>query len=392
MRHEFDVIVAGGGMVGSCTALALAQLGFSVAIVERQKMARQALSPADEFELRVSAISPASQQFLTELGVWQQIQSLRSCDYHKMFIWHEHGSSIVRFASEQIGLTHLGTIVENTLLQSIVQQALNGLKNVSLFDEQQVTTINNEQEGVEVLTSAKINLQGQLLIAADGRESAVRKQLHLPVVGGSYQQTAIVANVSTERSHEHTAWQRFLATGPLAFLPLSNGQSSIVWSADNQRAEELMALADEEFIAELSSAFECRLGAVTTTSRRASFPLSWHSAQQWLQQRVLLIGDAAHGVHPLAGQGVNLGFADVALLTELLQGESSVYQPRLLRRFERQRKAEAASATHLFTLLKQLYGQQNSLVCLARDFGMSMVDANMILKRLIMGSAVKNMA
>ena len=392
MTAAYDVIVIGGGMVGSSTALALAQQGFSVAIIERQKFANESFKPAEAYDLRVSAISPSSQDLLTELGVWSEITQIRSCDYHKMFIWHENGNAVVRFASEQIGLPLLGTIVENNLVQASMQRALQSLHNVSLYAEQQIELINNLSHEVEVKTSTGQHLHAQLLIAADGRESSVRRLLNLAVVRGSYQQTAIVANVSTEKSHENTAWQRFLSTGPLAFLPLPNGQSSIVWSADNERADELITLSDAEFTEALSEAFEFRLGAVTRTSVRAAFPLSWHNAQQWLQQRVMLIGDAAHGVHPLAGQGVNLGFADVAMLKQLFQDQSTIYQPRLLRQFERQRKAETARATHLFSLLKTLYGQQNGLVSLARDLGMSLVDANMMIKRLIMSNAVKNMA
>ncbi|MDJ0880722.1 MAG: FAD-dependent oxidoreductase [Gammaproteobacteria bacterium] len=392
MTTSYDVIVVGGGMVGSSAALALAQQGFSVAVIERQKLAGEPMELTEAYDLRVSAISPSSQALLSELGVWQEITRMRSCDYHKMFIWHENGNSVVRFASEQLGLAHLGTIVENRLIQWSLQQVLQGLSNVHFFTEQQVVHIENGSDEVQVKTSTGRFVHAQLLIAADGRESSVRNLLKLPVISGSYQQSAIVANVSTEKSHDNTAWQRFLVTGPLAFLPLSNGQSSIVWSVDDDQVDKLMDLSDTAFTEALSAAFEFRLGAVTQTSARAAFPLNWHNAQQWLQQRVLLIGDAAHGVHPLAGQGVNLGFADVALLKTLFYGQSAIYQPRLLRRFERQRKAEAASATHLFSLLKLLYGQQGGLICRVRDLGMSIVDANMMLKRLIMNSAVKNMA
>jgi 2-octaprenylphenol hydroxylase len=387
-----DVVVVGAGMVGACAALALARKGFSVAVIERQVLGSAPFPMSDAIDLRVSAISPVSQQLLGELGVWQEIRRERSCDYEKMFIWHENGNSIVQFASEMVGIPHLGTIVENQLIQSVILQQLRLLNNVSLLDGQQLIAVSKSDETVKITTSDQQQVEAQLLIAADGRESAVRDLLHLPAVSGSYQQKAIVANVSTEKPHEHTAWQRFLSTGPLAFLPLCNGQSSIVWSADDERARSLMQLTDDEFCQALAEAFEFRLGAVTECSQRAAFNLSWHSAQQWLKDRVLLIGDAAHGVHPLAGQGVNLGFADVALLSSLIEIGHPVYNKRLLRRFERQRKAEAVTAMHLFSMLKQLYGQQNSLVCLARDIGMSVVETNTLIKRIIMNSAIQNMA
>ncbi len=390
--NRFDVAVVGAGMVGAAAALALARKGFSVALIERQAVADAAQTLPDEFDLRVSAISPASQQLLDELGVWAEIRQQRSCAYHNMVVWHERGDTVMHFASEQVGRTHLGSIVENRLIQLALQKQLRLLANVAVFDLQHLLDITRSQDSVSLSTSAELNIEAQLLIAADGRASAVRELCHLPAVSGSYRQSAIVANVSTEKPHGNTAWQRFLSSGPLAFLPLSNGQSSIVWSADTARAEELMQLPDEDFMLELAQAFEHRLGAVTAISKRAVFPLSWHSAEHWLKERVLLIGDAAHGVHPLAGQGVNLGFGDVALLAQKIPTGGSVYQYNKLRQLERQRKAEAVTAMHLFTALKQLYGSQNGLVCKARDIGMSMVESNTLIKRLVIGSAMHNMS
>jgi len=164
-----------------------------------------------------------------------------------------------------------------------------------------------------------------------------------------------------------------------------------VWSADSARAEELMQLDDDDFITQLSEAFEFRLGNITATSVRAGFPLSWHTADKWLDGRVLLIGDAAHGVHPLAGQGVNLGFGDVSALSLLLLPGQTVYQRRLLRGFERQRKAETVTATHLFSVLKLFYGQQSPVLCQIRDAGMSVVDKNLMIKRLVLQGAAHNM-
>lgn len=392
MKQQFDVIVVGAGMVGASAALALARKGLTVAMVERQPFSDNDWQQTDEVDLRVSAISPASQQLLAQLGIWSEIQQYRFCDYHKMCVWHENGSAQMNFACEQTGASHLGTIVENSLIQWVLHKQLKLLNNVTLFGEQVVESIQQSDQSITLLTSAKQTLNGQILIAADGRDSTVRKLRHVPATSGSYQQTAIVANVSTEQSHQNTAWQRFLATGPLAFLPLSNGQSSIVWSADTARAAELLQLAEADFMQQLAEALEHRLGAVTATSARAGFPLAWHLSERWLDGRVLFIGDAAHGVHPLAGQGVNLGFADVALLASSIPAGQSVYDHKRLRRFERQRKAESATAMHLFSALKVFYAQQNPLLCLGRDMGMSIVEKNLLIKRLVIQSAMHNMA
>lgn len=391
MKHAFDIVVVGAGMVGSSAALALARKGLSVALIERQALTEKDWAQSDEFDLRVSAISPSSQQLLAQLGIWSEIPQQRLCDYHNMCVWHENGSAEMNFCCEQVGATHLGSIVENRLILAALQKQLKLLNNVNLFAGQAIDSIQQTDQQVMV-TAGDLKLTGQLLIAADGRGSSVRKLTRLPATGGSYQQTAIVANVTTEHPHEHTAWQRFLVTGPLAFLPLSNGQSSIVWSADTARAEALLQLSDEEFVEQLSKAIEYRLGVITAISARAGFPLGWHMAERWLEGRVLLIGDAAHGVHPLAGQGVNLGFADVALLARSLSAEQSIYNPKVLRRFERQRKAETSTAMHLFSALKLFYGQQNRLVSKARDMGMSVVEKNLLIKRLVMRSAMQNMA
>lgn len=391
MKQKFEILVLGAGMVGATTALALARHGYSVALVERQDTDLLNEELPENIDSRVSAVSPASQQLLQELGVWKEVTLLRSCDYHKMVVWHENGSASMQFDSEQIGIGHLGTIVENRLLQAVLLKHLKHLPNVQIFKQQQIESVHQTDIEVQVVTSSGQQLQAELLIAADGRESTVRKLLHLPATTGSYRQTAIVANVTTELPHQHTAWQRFLETGPLAFLPLSTGQSSIVWSADSEFADELMGLSDDDFRRQLSKAFELTLGDVTATSQRMAFPLSWHTANQWLAGRVLLIGDAAHGVHPLAGQGVNLGFGDVVALKQILLPGQPAFQARLLRGFERQRKAETITATHLFSALKFMYGQSSPVLCRVRDMGMSFVDKNRMIKRLVLQSAVHNM-
>ena len=392
MKNTFDIIVLGAGMVGASAALMFAKKGYSVAIVERQSTAPECYQLNDEMDLRQSAISPSSQRLLNDLGVWSTVQKKRYCDYQKMTVWHEFGGAEMNFACEQIGASHLGSIVENRLLQGVLLQQLTGLSNADLINGQAITEIHQHENKVEVVTSKGIKLEAGLLIAADGRDSTASRLLNLSSTGGSYHQTAIVANVTTEMPHQHTAWQRFLSTGPVAFLPLANGQCSIVWSADSERAAALMALDEKQFLWQLTEAFESRLGKVVDTSKRAAFPLNWHSADRWLEGRVLLIGDAAHGVHPLAGQGVNLGFGDVALLEALYTQNQSVYCKKSLRKFERQRKAETVTATHLFSALKTIYAQQNPFFCLVRDLGMSVVENSQFLKRAVVQNAIDNLA
>lgn len=391
---QVDVAVMGGGMVGLSAALALSQKGLSVAVVEKQsqQQLRLDLQSADsqEYDLRVSAISPASQQFLGRLGIWEKAARQRSCDYQRMLVWHQQGRSQMEFDCGELALPDLGCIMENRILQQVMIDALLHSANVTLLFGQRVADLNQGDSSVELTTDQGEMIRANLLISADGRNSMIHSLYNVPLWRGDYQQQAIVANLSTEKPHQNTAWQRFLTTGPLAFLPLSNGQSSIVWSVDTEKASQLMSLPDEEFFCAVGEAFEYRLGAVVAGSARAAFPLVWQQALQWLFGRVILIGDAAHAVHPLAGQGVNLGFADVELLADLIPCADSVSDQRILRQFERQRKAETLLATQLFSSLKWVYGLDSGVAGKLRDFGMSLVQNTSLVRRKVIEVAVSN--
>jgi 2-octaprenylphenol hydroxylase len=314
-----------------------------------------------------------------------------------MFIWHDNGNAAVDFDCAQLASQSLGAIVENNQVLAALHSACQAQQSIDWFLSDKITTLTeNSDTAVSVTLESGVTVSADLLIAADGRGSNTRALTNIEVTSGSYDQIAIVANVTTELPHQLTAWQKFLSTGPLAFLPLANGDSSIVWSCDNELGQAMMALDNEAFCTALSEAFDGRLGQVTSIGSRQSFPLGWHSCNQWLSNRVLLIGDAAHSVHPLAGQGVNLGFSDVALLMKLIGDlerpwhESSGHKKKL-RQFERQRKSETALATHLLSGLKFLYGGDNPLQSKVRDFGMQLVQSNNSIKRQLMRQAIRNM-
>jgi 2-octaprenylphenol hydroxylase len=388
--RRFDAVVAGAGMVGSCAAFALAGRGMRVALVEAAAPVDAVIGPSSEYDLRVSAISPLSRQLLQELGVWQQLDPERVCYYEKMHIWHQHGSASVGFDAVDLARDNLGAIVENRLLQQTLQQACSAAGIEWFCPDRVVELLENSSEGVELQLESGRQIDAALLIAADGRHSPTRELAGIEIVSGDYRQTAIVANVDTELSHRRTAWQRFLGTGPLAFLPLANGQSSIVWSCDDPLAEELLELDEGAFRDALGDAFEHRLGAVTACSERRSFPLGWHQCDRWLGGRVLLIGDAAHSVHPLAGQGVNLGFSDVDCLLQAIGDCRGALPQKRLRRYERQRKSETWMAANSFSALKWIYGLERGGIPWLRDLGMRLVDATPPLKRELVGKAVQN--
>ncbi|MGI9308518.1 MAG: FAD-dependent oxidoreductase [Gammaproteobacteria bacterium] len=388
---KFDIVISGAGMVGACAALALAGNGFRVAVIEATPPRESDKVDQEIYDLRVSAISPRSRQILEQLGIWQQLDSQRVCYYEQMHIWHQHGAASIAFDAVDLVRDNLGAIVENRLLQQRLYQACERQLKIEWFMPDSIEALlQNNTHGVELRLSSGLCLSAELLLAADGRNSPTRSLAGIGVQAGQYRQTAIVANVNTEFPHRFTAWQRFLSTGPLAFLPLANGQSSIVWSCDDDLARQLVDATDDEFCDALTDAFESKLGRVHSCSARMSFPLGWHHCEHWLKGRVLVIGDAAHSVHPLAGQGVNLGFSDVETLTQFIGERSETIPQKQLRRYERQRKSETWVAGTGFGALKWFYGLDQKWVTTARNLGMRVVDETPWIKRTIMEKAIQN--
>lgn len=390
MAESYDIVIIGAGMVGASAALALAQQGHKIAIIEYGQ--EQVFDVSQNYDLRVSAISPSSEKLLARLGIWPLVQSHRACAYHKMTVWDENSTGILNFDAAAQANSHLGHIIENNLLTYALHQQLKHHELIDAYWQNSVKSIENSHDGVSITLNSNNTIHAKLLIAADGKLSTTRTLLDIQTVANSYDQRAIVANVSTELSHQNTAWQRFLNTGPLAFLPLDNQQSSIVWSCTNERAESVMALDDTSFCQQLSDAFEAKLGAVTSTSQRASFPLSWQYAEHTVKNRCVLIGDAAHSIHPLAGQGVNLGFSDVQLLSHLLSKTALQNPHKLLRKYERQRKHDSAVTLHGMTAINALFGSKNALITQCRGFGMNIINQQMGLKRAITQSAADNIS
>lgn len=393
MSQGYDIVIAGAGMVGACCALAMARQGFRVAVIEALATSPEAIEDDSDYDLRVSAISPASRQLLSRLGIWQALNQNRVCYYEQMHVWHQHGSARLEFDCAELAKSSLGAIVENRQIIHALHKACEQEPGIDWFRPDHIEKIiENSPDCLRVALSSGVDLEGDLLIAADGRGSPTRALAGLEITSGDYRQHAIVANVETELPHRHTAWQRFLDSGPLAFLPLANGQSSIVWSCDNALADELSPASDLEFCERLGAAFEYTLGKVLSMGNRQEIPLGWHFCEQWLKQRVLVIGDAAHGVHPLAGQGVNLGFSDVTLLCDLIGPLDTAWHWRSLRRFERQRKSESLLAMQAFSGLKWIYGVDSWPMNRLRDLGMRLLQSSPTCRRSLMQRAMRNMA
>jgi ubiquinone biosynthesis UbiH/UbiF/VisC/COQ6 family hydroxylase len=349
--ERFDIIVVGGGPVGAAAALALRQQGFSVALLERGAPP----PPFDQagYDLRVYALAPQSQRLIEQLGLWNALESARVSAYGGMRVWERGPQHALRFDGADSGRAELGWIVEHSLLVAALWSALDG---VARYEHAVIEGAELGETGCRLHLADGRSLQARLVVAADGADSQLRGLAGIDTLGWDYAQRAIVCHVRTERPHRAIAWQRFLASGPLAFLPLADGRCSIVWSAEAALAEELLALDDAAFLAGLGEAYELALGAVLQTTPRRSFPLRLLHAQDYVRPGLVLVGDAAHAVHPLAGQGVNLGLADVwQLVATLAQAREAGRDWSGLRRLQVYARARKAANLEMLALTDGLY-------------------------------------
>ena len=399
----FDMAIIGSGIAGSALACALKDSGLSIVLIEAGQFSAQAAtfeSHINGFDPRVSALSLASERFLTQLGVWQGISSQRVQRYEQMFVWDGEGTADIDFQAQDVHQTHLGHIVENRLIVQALLDALQ-MSSVKLLDQSPLAHISAITDGdyqhvIELGGERPLRLKTKLIVGADGANSFVRKHFNLATREWDYGHNGVVCTIQTEQPHANTAWQRFMDTGPLALLPLMGESqqhfSSIVWSADTARAEQLMALDDASFKAELTQYSEYKLGKILDVSQRFSFPLRQRHAVNYIDDGVALVADAAHTIHPLAGQGINLGLQDVKVLAdELLRAlnmQHGIADKRVLSRYQRRRKPENLLMMSLMEGFKRLFAQKNIGVMWLRNRGMAAVNKLGPLKRELMKQAV----
>lgn len=392
-RGELDVIVVGAGVVGAATALALARDGSEVALVEAR--APQRWQRDDDVDARVVALAPDTIELFHDLDLWSTIVGARASAYQRMCVWDALAPGELVFDSRADGEAALGWIVENRLLQDTLWTAVHddrsGAAAVRVLCPHTIEQLDDDVDGVSALLDDGTRLRARLLVAADGTDSAMRTRLGIATHDRDYDQRAIVAHVGTERAHEATAWQRFQPGGPLALLPLADGRSSIVWSLPNAEAMRVLALDDASFMDELGCAADFRLGAITSTTARLSFPLRLRLAQHYVKGRCALMGDAAHGVHPLAGQGLNLGLRDLrclrAQLHDARQRGSDIGAPHVLRRYERERRSENTLAARGLDLIERVFTADSMPLALLRGAALGLVNQNGPLKSVLARSA-----
>ncbi len=372
-------------MVGATLACLLADKGVSVALIDAgEPMANW---PEDTYDLRVSALTLASINTFKALGVWPDVVQLGEQAVEKMFVWDHFGSGELDIDSADAGEMQMGAVVENRITVLAIWKKLQQLESCDVFTSSQLEDFNIDDNGVDINLSEGAKIRAALLVGADGSNSKIRQISGIDDYGWEYQQKALVATVRPEKSHQNTAWQRFLPEGPLALLPLRDGLISIVWTSNTQTTEANLNLSDTDFCEALAEASEHQLGAFELVGARGAFPLKLQFSPEYTQQRMVLIGDAIHTIHPLAGQGANLGLKDATTLASVVlkahQKGRDIASQQVLRRYERQRKGDNLLMMGIMDGFKRLFGADDMLVQFVRSSGMGAVNSSTLIKNQI---------
>jgi 2-polyprenylphenol 6-hydroxylase len=395
MNEETDVLIVGAGLVGLSLAAALSTSELQVRVIDAGAAPDSAdveIKSLSDYSLnsgvspRVSAVTPGSRKFLTRTGAWDRIAPDRISAFRQMHVWDGRGTAHIEFGDSEPGSSPPGDIVENKRIETALVETLETADKVEIEWQAKLSEVLRQEAGYGVKLDDGRRFDCSLLVGADGGNSRVRELCGIRTLGWSYDQVALVTTVETEQGHDFIARQCFTGDGPVAFLPLPDEHlCSIVWSVGN--ATDLLAMSDKDFCETLSIAFESRLGDVRGTDRRYAFPLKHQHALQYVGRHLALIGDAAHAIHPLAGQGANLGFADARTLAQMLRGARlegrSPGDLAVLEQYQRQRRAENLAMGAAMEAFNQLYGTDNPGISWLRNAGMRFVNDSGLLKSLI---------
>jgi 3-demethoxyubiquinol 3-hydroxylase len=373
-----DAAIVGGGVVGAACALALAQQGLQVTLIEEAEPPAWRSAEADP---RVYAFAPDNAALFESIGVWNAVRDTRAHPYQRMRVWDAAGGDELRFDADAFAVKQLGWIIEHALLQDKLWAALRQ-SNVTMRCPACVIALEQDGDSATLELDDGLRVEARIAIAADGGRSTLRELAGIATKAEDYRQRGVVAYVATEHSHEDTAWQRFLPTGPLAFLPCApwpeaQHVSSIVWTLPEAEAARVVALDGVAFAEEITRAFASRLGSVRPLSKRIAFPLRRQLAESYVAGRVLAIGDAAHVVHPLAGQGVNLGLRDVSALRAAVAAANTRRTdwaaPHRLARWARARRSDAAASAYAFSAINRVFSNDDLTTTLLRGHALGFV-------------------
>ena len=399
-NSHYDIVIVGAGMIGAAAACLLARSSqnyktgpLSIALLEANPA-----SPFDasHFDPRVAAVTEKSRQLLDRCGVWSAIAKTRVSPFQAMEVWDAEGTGRIQFNASEIDQPNLGHIIENSLMVESLLAEVAALNNIDFICPAKIVDYQQTDDELGIELDDGRYLQARLLIAADGANSSVRQHFDFATKEWDYGHRAIVSTIQTELPNQQTAWQRFMPSGPLALLPLNNegdlNRCSIVWSQETEVAERLMALDDSQFCAELSTASEQCLGKVLSVEKRFAIPLRQRHAADYVVHRVALLGDAAHSIHPLAGQGANLGFADVVALADEIERAVSrgndIGALSTLSRYQRRRKPDNLATMAAMEGFKRLFGADQLGLRLVRNMGMSKLNALPAVKNTLIKKAM----
>lgn len=387
---KFDIVIIGGGLVGASLATSLKGSHLTVALIDAA--APTPLPNDASWDNRIYTISPGSADFLRSLGLWQQIDASRVTPIYEMNVFGDDGAAEIDFGAYESGLPELAFVTENRQLQAVLWGALlNDSQNITVFSSAKCTAISWHDSGVNILLADGRTIQASLIVGADGVNSWVREQAGITVEHHRYEQIGVVANFSTELAHHNIAYQWFRRDGVLAFLPLPDKRVSIVWSTHETHANELRNISDEEFSQRVSEASNRVSGRLQLITQPAGFPLNFVHVSKLVKPRLVLIGDAAHGIHPLAGQGVNLGLRDVKALSEILKKDEIYYDCGdyiLLLRYEWARKADITAMETVTDGLHKLFNSQDPIIRRFRNLGLTMTNRLPFIKSKLMQHAL----
>ncbi|MDP1604929.1 MAG: FAD-dependent oxidoreductase [Legionella sp.] len=383
MQKPYDVLVIGGGIIGLTAALAMAARDFTVAVIDKGSFNVTSAVP----DPRVFAINQASRALFEQLDVWSLIDSARISPYQRMHVWDAANGACIDFDARTIAEAELGVILEESAIKEALLKRIATSKNITCFPENSVARVVSTEDVITV-EGRQLSLQGRLLIVADGGESHTRSLLKVAITTWPYHQHAVVATVTTEKAHQKTAWQVFNADGPLAFLPLNDShQCSIVWSTTPKHANHLTTMSDNEFNDALAAAFAGKLGKVALQSKRYQFPLTMRHVKHYVGHNWILMGDAAHTIHPLAGLGLNVGLADITSWLACLDASSNRFSKKALSAYQRQRKYAVWQIIGLMSGLKTLFANPLPPIVVLRGLGLGLCNRLSPLKRLFIAHA-----
>ncbi len=388
MQNEYDIVIVGGGMVGLACAVALADTSLRIAIVENN---RPELNwPNTNYDLRVSAINPATIQMLLKFNLWEHILAERVGCFKNMSVWANNAT--LQFSATTVNRPELGFIIENRILRKVLWEKAEKQQNIHILCPVKLNKVESKTKQVELTTTDNIQLTTHLLIGADGANSWLRQYLSFPINTHDYHQNAIVATVKTEHPHQETAWQHFLPTGPLAFLPLNKPHyCSIVWSTTPKKAISLQQSEESYFNQAITTAFSGKLGTIEVQSKRMHFPLKMQHLKKYIAPSIAFIGDAAHRIHPLAGQGVNLGFMDALCLAErikmTLKKGKDIGAIENLQAYQGERKYYNMQMLVLMDLLKNSFALKSETLVQLRNLTMEKINHNKLIKSFLVHKA-----